>query len=103
MKLNNGSRILVPKVFEFNRHVAGQSSGWEAGWYGIPDDIASQVDRVPLWALVCTGEALNMSGTIETDLNTQPSRPHVVFSLIFKEVRRLEPPPSSITFSTFPR
>lgn len=63
VKLKKGSRILVPKAFEFNRHVAGQiPTGWEAGRYGIPDDIASQVDRATLWALVCTAEALNMSG-----------------------------------------
>jgi fatty acid synthase subunit alpha len=62
-EVQEGSRILVPKAFEFNRHVAGQiPTGWEAGRYGIPDDIASQVDRVTLWALVCTAEALNMSG-----------------------------------------
>ena len=43
VKLKKGSRILVPKAFEFNRHVAGQiPTGWEAGRYGIPDDIASQ-------------------------------------------------------------
>lgn len=63
VKFKKGSRILVPKAFEFHRHVAGQiPTGWEAGRYGIPDDIASQVDRVTLWALVCTAEALNMSG-----------------------------------------
>ncbi|KAF9648674.1 fatty acid synthase [Thelephora ganbajun] len=63
VKFKKGSRILVPKAFEFNRHVAGQiPTGWDAGRYGIPDDIASQVDRTTLWALVCTAEALNMSG-----------------------------------------
>lgn len=63
VKFKKGSRILVPKAFEFSRHVAGQiPTGWEAGRYGIPDDIASQVDRVTHWALACTAEALNMSG-----------------------------------------
>ncbi|KAJ7890030.1 alpha subunit of fatty acid synthetase [Mycena leptocephala] len=28
----------------------------------IPDDIIAQADRATLWALVCTAEALNMSG-----------------------------------------
>jgi len=63
VKFKKGSRILVPKAFEFSCHVAGQvPAGWEAGRYGIPDDITSQVDRVTLWALVCTAKALNMSG-----------------------------------------
>ena len=62
MKFKKGSRILVPKAFKFSRHVAGQTPGWEAGQYGIPDDIASQVDRATLRALVCTAEVLNMSG-----------------------------------------
>jgi len=49
MKFKKGSRILIPKAFEFNRHVAGQTpTGWEAGRYGIPDNIASQVDRATL-------------------------------------------------------
>jgi fatty acid synthase subunit alpha len=53
----------VPKAFEFNRTVAAQiPTGWDAGRYGIPPDIVAQTDRVTLWALVCTAEALNMSG-----------------------------------------
>ena len=63
VKFKKGSRIFVPKAFKFHRQVAGQiPTGWAAGRYGIPDDIASQVDRTTLWALVCTAEALNMSG-----------------------------------------
>ena len=43
--------------------MAGQiPTGWEAGRYGIPDDIVAQTDRATLWALVCTAEALNASG-----------------------------------------
>lgn len=53
----------MPKAFKFNRSVAGQiPTGWDAGRYGIPDDIIAQTDRATLWALVCTAEALNMSG-----------------------------------------
>jgi 3-oxoacyl-(acyl-carrier-protein) synthase len=43
--------------------LAGQiPTGWEAGHYGIPEDIVAQTDRASLWALVCTAEALNASG-----------------------------------------
>ena len=63
MKFEKGSRTLVPKAFEFNRHVAGQiHTGWEADRYGIPGDAASQVGRATLWAIVCIAEALNTSG-----------------------------------------
>ncbi|KDQ57051.1 hypothetical protein JAAARDRAFT_35647 [Jaapia argillacea MUCL 33604] len=63
VKLKRGARVLVPKAFKFSRLVAGQiPTGWHAGRYGIPDDIIAQVDRTSLWALVCTAEALNMSG-----------------------------------------
>jgi 3-oxoacyl-(acyl-carrier-protein) synthase len=37
-------------------------TGWEAGRYGIPEDIIAQTDRATLWASVCTAEALNASG-----------------------------------------
>ncbi|KAJ7745730.1 fatty acid synthase [Mycena metata] len=62
-KLKKGALVFVPKSFSFNRTVAGQiPTGWHAGRYGIPDDIIAQADRATLWALVCTAEALNMSG-----------------------------------------
>jgi fatty acid synthase subunit alpha, fungi type len=63
VKLKKGVRVLVPKAFSFDRLVAGQlPTGWDAGRYGIPADIISQTDRTALWALVCTAEALIMSG-----------------------------------------
>ena len=63
VKLKKGARIIVPKALRFDRLVAGQiPTGWSAGRYGIPDDIIAQVDRTALWALVCTAEALTMSG-----------------------------------------
>ncbi|KAG8716660.1 3-oxoacyl-[acyl-carrier-protein] synthase [Ceratobasidium sp. 394] len=63
VKLKKGARVLVPKAFRFDRLVAGQiPTGWDAGRYGIPQDIISQTDRTALWALVCTAEALIMSG-----------------------------------------
>ena len=63
VKFKKGARVFVPKAFRFSRLVAGQiPTGWHAGRYGIPDDIIAQTDRTSLWALVCTAEALNMSG-----------------------------------------
>ncbi|GLB40343.1 putative protein with domain of unknown function (DUF1729) [Lyophyllum shimeji] len=62
-KLKKGACVFVPKAFKFSRTVAAQiPTGWHAGRYGIPDDIIAQTDRATLWALVCTAEALNMSG-----------------------------------------
>jgi fatty acid synthase subunit beta len=56
-------RIFVPKAFKFSHLVAGQIyTWWAAGHYGISPDIIAQTDRATLWALVCTAEALNMSG-----------------------------------------
>lgn len=61
--LKRGARIMVPKAISFTRLVAGQlPTGWHAQRYGIPDDIANNVDRITLWALVCLSEALVMSG-----------------------------------------
>ncbi|KDN47731.1 thiolase-like protein [Tilletiaria anomala UBC 951] len=58
-----GARILVPKAIAFSRLVAGQiPTGWSGKRYGIPEDIVANVDRTTLWALVCTAEALVMSG-----------------------------------------
>ncbi|KAI6024835.1 hypothetical protein BKA83DRAFT_685883 [Pisolithus microcarpus] len=63
VKFKKGARVFVPKAFRFSRLVAGQiPTGWHAGRYGIPADIIAQTDRATLWALVCTAEALNMSG-----------------------------------------
>ncbi|KAF8632253.1 hypothetical protein AX15_002000 [Amanita polypyramis BW_CC] len=63
VKLKKGACVFVPKAFSFSRTVAGQiPTGWNAGRYGIPDDIIAQTDRATLWALVCTADALNNSG-----------------------------------------
>ncbi|TIC66451.1 hypothetical protein E3Q02_01872 [Wallemia mellicola] len=63
VKLKRGARVLVPKAFHFNRLVAGQlPTGWDAGRYGIPADIAAQIDRTALWSLVAVTEALVNSG-----------------------------------------
>ncbi|CAH7689739.1 fatty acid synthase subunit beta [Phakopsora pachyrhizi] len=63
IRFKKGAKIMIPKAVRFSRLVAGQiPSGWDARVFGIPDDIIAQVDRVSLWALVCTAEALMMAG-----------------------------------------
>ena len=68
-KFKKGACIFVSKVFKFSCTVAGQiPTRWEAGHYGIPEDIITQTDHATLLALVCMAEALNVSGT--TDLSS---------------------------------
>ncbi|KAI0264369.1 fatty acid synthase [Gloeopeniophorella convolvens] len=63
VKLKKGARIYIPKAISYNRLVAGQlPNGWNATRYGIPEDIAARTDRVSLWSLVATMEALNNAG-----------------------------------------
>jgi hypothetical protein len=87
VKFKKGAKIIVPKAVAFDRLVAGQSrlfspssvssfveysltrisslsvpTGWSHKAFGIPDDIAAQVDRTTLWALVSVSEALMMAG-----------------------------------------
>ena len=65
-KFKKGACVFIPKVFKFSCMVAGQiPTGWEAGCYGIPEDIIAQMDHATLWALVCTAEALNASGIMD--------------------------------------
>ncbi|KAF9890445.1 hypothetical protein FE257_005850 [Aspergillus nanangensis] len=63
VRLRKGARLLVPRAMQFNRTVAGQiPTGWDPKTYGIPEDIVNQVDRVTLFTLICTVEALLSSG-----------------------------------------
>ncbi|GAA6028849.1 hypothetical protein JCM8097_007429 [Rhodosporidiobolus ruineniae] len=63
VKFKKGAKIHVPKAVAFDRVVAGQiPTGWSHKAFGIPDDIAAQVDRTSLWALVSVAEALMMAG-----------------------------------------
>ena len=63
VKLKKGARIYIPKAISYNRLVAGQiPAGWNATRYGIPEDIIARTDRVSLWSLVATAEALNHAG-----------------------------------------
>ncbi|KZV59595.1 thiolase-like protein [Peniophora sp. CONT] len=53
----------MPKAVVFTHQAAGQlPNGWSAGRYGIPEDIASRIDRVALWALTSMAKAFNNSG-----------------------------------------
>jgi fatty acid synthase subunit alpha len=66
VKFKRGARVMIPKAIRFDRVVAGQiPTGWNAARYGIPDDIIAQTDRTALWALICTMEALIMSGVTD--------------------------------------
>ncbi|CAO3634037.1 unnamed protein product [Cunninghamella blakesleeana] len=61
--LKKGATLYVPKALRFDRLVAGQlPTGWDATRYGIPKDIADQVDSVTLFNLVSTVEAFVSSG-----------------------------------------
>lgn len=63
VRMKKGATLLIPKALKFDRLVAGQiPTGWNAKYYGIPDDIISQVDPVTLYVLVCTVESLLASG-----------------------------------------
>ncbi|KAI1007021.1 Fatty acid synthase subunit alpha [Podosphaera aphanis] len=63
VRMKKGATLLIPKALKFDRLVAGQiPTGWNAKYYGIPDDIISQVDPVTLFVLVCTVESLLSSG-----------------------------------------
>ncbi|KAK4046934.1 fatty acid synthase alpha subunit Lsd1 [Microbotryomycetes sp. JL201] len=66
VKFKKGAKIMVPKSVQFDRLVAGQiPTGWSHKAFGIPDDIAAQVDRTSLWALVSVSEALMMAGVTD--------------------------------------
>lgn len=63
VRLLKGATLMIPKALRFDRLVAGQiPTGWDPKHYGISDDIISQVDKVTLYVLVCTIEALLASG-----------------------------------------
>ncbi|KAJ2374283.1 fatty acid synthase alpha subunit Lsd1 [Coemansia sp. RSA 2611] len=58
-----GATLMIPKALRFDRLTAAQlPTGWDPVRYGIPKDIADQVDPVTCYALVATVEALVRSG-----------------------------------------
>ncbi|KAJ5345807.1 hypothetical protein N7452_003811 [Penicillium brevicompactum] len=63
VQLRKGARLFVPRAMQFDRTVAGLiPTGWDPRTYGLPDQIISEVDRLTLFTLVCTVEALLSSG-----------------------------------------
>ncbi|KAJ1746765.1 fatty acid synthase alpha subunit Lsd1, partial [Coemansia sp. RSA 1821] len=63
VRLLRGATLLVPKALRFDRLVAAQlPTGWNPERFGIPKNIADQVDPVTCYALVATTEALVRSG-----------------------------------------
>jgi fatty acid synthase subunit alpha len=63
VQLRKGARLFVPRAMQFDRTVAGLiPTGWDPRAYGLPDQIISEVDRLTLYTLVCTVEALLSSG-----------------------------------------
>ncbi|KAJ2058736.1 fatty acid synthase alpha subunit Lsd1 [Coemansia sp. S146] len=66
VKLLKGALIRVPMALQADRLVAALlPTGWSPAIYGIPDDVAKQVDPVTCYALVATVEALVRSGIID--------------------------------------
>lgn len=61
-----GTKMYLPKAFKFDRYVSGQIPlGWDPSIYGISQEIVDQVDRLTLFALITTVEALFTSGIID--------------------------------------
>ncbi|KAL2267375.1 hypothetical protein VTJ83DRAFT_4652 [Remersonia thermophila] len=61
--LKAGTTLWIPKAIKSRSIVGAQvPSGWDPKRYGISDDIINQVDRVTLYALVATVEALLSAG-----------------------------------------
>jgi fatty acid synthase subunit alpha len=64
--LRRGAVLYVPKALRFDRFVAGQiPTHWSPERLGIPADIVRQVDRVTLFTLVSTAEALISAGVTD--------------------------------------
>ncbi|KAJ2143604.1 fatty acid synthase alpha subunit Lsd1, partial [Coemansia sp. RSA 678] len=58
-----GAMLMIPKALRFDRLVAAQvPTGWDPVRYGIPKDVADQVDPITCFVLVATVEALVRSG-----------------------------------------
>ncbi|KAJ1561175.1 3-oxoacyl-[acyl-carrier-protein] synthase, partial [Cladochytrium tenue] len=59
VRLKKGSTLYVPKA------LSQIPTGWDAGSYGVPEDITSQIDPIALYTLVATVEALVSSGVTD--------------------------------------
>ena len=63
VRLKAGAVIMVPRDIDNEHLVAAQiPTGWDARRFGISEDIINQVDKVTLYVLVCTAEALLSAG-----------------------------------------
>jgi 3-oxoacyl-(acyl-carrier-protein) synthase len=68
-----GSVVKVARAARLNRYVAGQvPKGWDPVRYGIPKDLAEQVDRTTLYNLVATVEAFLSAGLEPEELYRVP-------------------------------
>jgi fatty acid synthase subunit alpha, fungi type len=66
VRLKKGAVIYVPKSSRFSRLVAGQvPTTWDPQVFGIPQEIASQVDKVTLYTLVSAVEAMVAAGVCD--------------------------------------
>ncbi|KAJ2743316.1 fatty acid synthase alpha subunit Lsd1, partial [Coemansia sp. BCRC 34301] len=66
VKFLKGATLMIPKALRFDRLAAAQlPAGWDPVRYGIPKDIADQVDPITCYALVATVEALVRSGVTD--------------------------------------
>ncbi|WP_330182870.1 fatty acid synthase subunit beta domain-containing protein [Nocardia sp. NBC_01503] len=64
-----GTEIRVPRKAKLSRVVGGQiPTGWDPTRFGISADMASSVDRVALWNIVCTVDAFLGSGFSPAEL-----------------------------------
>ena len=64
-----GTEIRVPRKAKLSRTVGGQiPQGWDPTRWGISADMASSVDRVALWNIVCTVDAFLSSGFSPAEL-----------------------------------
>ncbi|WP_084351012.1 type I polyketide synthase [Millisia brevis] len=64
-----GSEIRVPRRMKLTRTVGGQiPTGFDVTRWGISPDMASSVDRVALWNIVCTVDAFLSSGFTPAEL-----------------------------------
>ncbi|MGB7363980.1 MAG: beta-ketoacyl synthase N-terminal-like domain-containing protein, partial [Rhodococcus sp. (in: high G+C Gram-positive bacteria)] len=71
-----GTEIRVPRQMKLTRTVGGQiPTGFDPTKWGISPDMASSVDRVALWNIVCTVDAFITSGFNPSELMrwTHPS------------------------------
>ena len=65
-QLRKNAVVYIPKAARFDRFVAGQvPKNFNAEVYGIPADIANQVDPVTLYTLISTVEALVSAGVTD--------------------------------------